>query len=59
MKIGAAALAGIVLIMVGLLLYGVADLEFGGWLAVAGMLLAFGAIFAAHAWAWTHDDDSR
>jgi hypothetical protein len=57
LRIGAAALAALVLMAVGLLLYGVADLRFGAYIAVAGLLIAFGAMFAAESWAYTPDDD--
>jgi hypothetical protein len=57
MKIGAVALAALALMMAGLLLYGVADVHFGAYLAVAGLLIAMGAIVAAHVWAWTHDEE--
>jgi protein-S-isoprenylcysteine O-methyltransferase Ste14 len=59
MKIGAAALAAVLLIIVGLFLYSVTDLKWGGWLALTGVFLAFGATLAAYAWPWTHDDDFR
>ena len=59
MKIGAVALAALLLIVVGTLLYGVADLKLGGWLAMIGVFVALGAILAAELWAWTHDDDFR
>jgi hypothetical protein len=59
MKIGAVALAAIALIVAGSLLYGVADLKFGGWLAMVGVFLALGAILAAQIWSWTHDDEFR
>ena len=59
MKIGAAALAGIVLMVCGLILFGVADLRFGGYVAVIGLFVAMGAVLAAHLWAWRHDDDFR
>jgi hypothetical protein len=57
LRIGAAALAALVLMAVGLLLYGVADLRFGAYIAVGGLCIALGAILAAEAWASTHDDD--
>jgi hypothetical protein len=56
-RIGWAALIAVVLMVVGLAVYGVADLRFGGYVAVAGFLLACGAIVAAHVWEWTNDDD--
>jgi hypothetical protein len=59
MKTGVVAVAAMVLIVVGLLLYGMADLKFGGWLAMIGVFVAFGATLAAHIWPWTHDDDFR
>jgi hypothetical protein len=56
-RVGVAAVFAIVLMVVGLLLYGVADVRVGGWVALAGLLLAFGAIAAAEAWPWRHGDD--
>jgi hypothetical protein len=46
-RIGALALVALALITVGAILYGVADLRFGGYLAFGGMILALAAIALA------------
>ena len=57
MKIGATAGAAILMIVVGLPLYSIADVEAGAYLATAGVLLALAATIAANRWAWRHDED--
>jgi hypothetical protein len=59
MKSEATAVTGTILAVVGFVLYGVADLRFGGWLAVVGLLMAAGAMLTHYAWSSTHHDDQR
>jgi hypothetical protein len=49
-RIGALALVGVVLTLTGVLLYGVADLKFGGYAALGGLFLALVSIGLAEAW---------
>ena len=57
MRIGAVALGALAMIAAGLLLYGVADVGFGAYLAVAGLVVAGGSTLAARAWLSRHDED--
>lgn len=57
MKIGAVAIVGVLLMLVGLPLYSLGDVTLGAFVAVSGLFLCLGAIIAAQRWAWSHEDD--
>jgi hypothetical protein len=59
MRIGALALVGIVLILVGVVLHGEADLAVGGWIAMSGLTLALLSIALARRWLRKHGDEEH